>query len=244
MKKTTAPGVVEIAALQQRPFTCVLIGNTPLFCHRMGEKAKATLMIGGRKKTAAERAELKHDPVSEFRDSMYIDPSQGDEHTRVFMPAMAVKSAMATAALVVAGIKKTDVQRLIFFPDDLIPIYGTPKLRMDITRSADINKTPDVRTRAFFPEWATAINLRYIHPQLSETSVATLLTNAGMVVGIGDFRQEKGKGSYGTFGIGTEIPEHLLDIDAQDQAIREPVCADAETKRLMETFFAEQASRK
>lgn len=222
-----------------------LLGSTGLFCHRMSAKAKQQLMLGGRKKTAAERLELKHDPRAEFRSSMHVIPGTFDD-TDVVFPAMALKSAMATAALVVAGVKKTDVQRLIYLPEEMVPIYGVPRLRMDITRSADINRTPDVRTRAFFPEWATQVRVMFTRPQLSVNAVAALLQNAGLVCGIGDFRQEKGKGSFGTFSIvpSEALPESLLDIDAQRAAIETPQPANIESAELLAEFDAAVEARK
>ena len=116
---------------------------------------------------------------------------------------------------------------------------------MDITRSADINKTPDVRTRAFLPEWATEITVRYARPTLSQHDIATLLLNAGMVCGVGDFRQEKGKGSFGTFAPTAEdFPPHLLDLDTQLAALVTPEAANLETQELMNEFDIEVESRK
>ena len=72
---------------------------------------------------------------------------------------------------------------------------------MDIVRSADMNKTPDVRTRAYLPQWCAEVTVKYVVPTLSAHSIVSLLSNAGTIVGIGDFRQEKGRGSYGTFAV-------------------------------------------
>ena len=236
---------ITISPLKTESATVRLLGTTALFCHRMSAKAKRQLMIGGRKKTVAERAEIKHEPRAEFIDSLHIMPELGNPYTAVFFPAMAIKSAMATAALVVPGIRKTDVQRLIFLPEEWVPIYGVPKLRMDITRSADIGKTPDVRTRAFFPEWATEVTVRYARPTLSQKDIVTLLLNAGVVSGIGDFRQEKGKGSFGTFEpMSKDFPEHLMDLNAQTEALQTPEPANAETRDLLAEFDAEVESRK
>ena len=150
---------------------------------------------------------------------------------------MAIKSAMSTAALAVPGIQKTQVQRLVFMPTEYVPLFGIPKLRMDITRSADINRTPDVRTRAYFEEWATELEIHYSAPALSGQSIITLLHNAGIMCGIGDNRQEKGKGSYGTFRVlsgDEELPAHLLDGDAQWDAIQSPAPANSETTELLD----------
>ena len=223
-----------------------LRGLTPLYCHRMGAKAKEQLLLGGRKKTATEkRTEIKHDPRAEFRDSMSI-VRDFDEYTDVAFPAMAIKSAMATAALMVPGVTKTDVQRLVFIPDEWVPVYGIPKLRMDIVRSADINKTPDVRSRAFFPEWWTQVNIQFITPYLTREAIGALLHNAGIMCGIGDFRQEKGKGNYGTFEVAglDAYPAHLLDRAAQREAIANPVSDNPETAELLALFDVEKEKRK
>lgn len=240
---------IVVTQLDQHETTFLLEGQTGLVCHRMGAKAKQTLLVGGRRKTAADKLQLKHDPVAEFRDSMSIDHGY-HPHSHVTFDAMAVKSAMATAALVVSGIRKTDVQRMIYIPDDRIPIFGIPRLRMDIVRSADIGRTPDVRTRAYFAEWATVITVRYSHPVLNETTVSNLLHNAGVVAGIGDWRQEKGKGSFGTFRIAAVgdrslLPDKsLLDADAQWDAINNPEAANAETSQLLMDFHSEVESRR
>ena len=221
-----------------------LVGMTGLYCHRMSAKAKRQLMIGGQKKTRAERIELKHQPRDEFRDSMHIHEGY-HEYTHVKFPSMAIKSAMATAALSVAGVRKADVQRLVFFPDEWVPIFGVPRLRMDITRSADIGKTPDVRTRAYFPEWGTELLIQYVKPVLTPKAIVSLLYNAGIMCGIGDFRQEKGKGSYGTFEPTNDPwPESMTDPDAQWDAIQNPVPDNEESAELLEEFDLEVEARK
>ena len=233
---------IVIQTVEREKVTIQLIGTSGLYCHRMSAKAKNQLMLGGRKKSAAERVELKHDPLAEFIDSMHVRPGMF-EGTDIVFPAMALKSAMATAALVVAGIRKTDVQRLVYIRDEFVPVYGVPRVRMDITRSADINKTPDVRTRAYFREWATQITVEFVRPVLSNTAIMALLYNAGVVCGIGDFRQEKGKGSYGTFEPTSSIPVALMDHAAQRVALDNPEHDNEETKELLEVYGAAVEAR-
>ena len=225
-------------------------GTTGLYCHRMAEKAKRDLLIGSRKKTTAEKQTLKHDPIEEFRASMNVIDGL-DDNTRVFMPATAFKSAMATAALEVPGVKKTQANRLVSILGEWVPIYGIPSLRLDVVRMADMSRTPDIRSRAYFPEWGTVIEIAYMKPALSEKTVLTLLENAGEIIGVGDFRQEKGKGSYGKFSIADErergkppFPAGMMDIAAQTQAIQTPASDNAETAELLELFEVEKAGRK
>lgn len=240
---------LQIDALKQGRVTLRMIGTTPFYFNAMSVKAKRTLLIGGGKKTAAEKKELKHDPEAEFRDSVYRLPNGP---TLLGFPAPGVKGAMATAALETAGVTKTSVQRLIFLPQQKINIWGKPYLKMDVVRSADMNRTPDVRTRAFLPRWCAEVDIAFVSPTLSYHSVASLLTNAGIVCGLGDFRQEKGKGSFGTFAVfGEEMGDWQGEWDAitaegravQEAAMSAPEYADQETADLMDMLGDERVKR-
>ena len=233
--KKKAAAALAIPRLEMGSTTVWLEGRTGLICHRMGAKAKRQLLLGGRKKTAAEKLKLKHHPEEEYRDSMHIVAGAFAD-TDVVFPASAVKSAMATAALVVEGIKSTDVKRLVYVPEEWIPVYGVPQLRMDVTRSADIGKTPDIRTRAYFPEWTTCVTIEFAKPALSEKAIVALLANAGIMCGIGDFRQEKGKGNFGTWVIGSDGGKPAYALEDQRDAIKDPRAANEETRRLYEEY--------
>jgi hypothetical protein len=248
IKKAEA-GTLHIDALKQGRVTLKLIGNTPFYFNAMSAKAKRTLLIGGAKKTAAERKELKHDPETEFYDSVYRLP---DGPTLLGFPAPGVKNAMATAALETPGVTKTSVQRLIFLPEQKIKMWGKPYLKMDVVRSADMNKTPDVRTRAFLPRWCAEVDIAFVQPTLSVHSIVSLLSNAGGIVGIGDFRQEKGRGSYGTFAVAgddlgdwqsywDEVTQEGREV--QQHALENPEMADDETAELMALLEEERARR-
>jgi hypothetical protein len=248
IKKAEA-GTLHIDALKQGRVTLKLIGNTPFYFNAMSAKAKRTLLIGGAKKTAAERKELKHDPETEFYDSVYRLP---DGPTLLGFPAPGVKNAMATAALETPGVTKTSVQRLIFLPEQKIKMWGKPYLKMDVVRSADMNKTPDVRTRAFLPRWCAEVDIAFVQPTLSVHSIVSLLSNAGVIVGIGDFRQEKGRGSYGTFAVAgddlgdwqgywDEVTQEGREV--QQHALENPEMADDETAELMALLEEERARR-
>jgi hypothetical protein len=247
-----AEDTVYVAPLSRGVIRLRIIGQTPMFQNRMAAKAMQQLLVGGRKKTAADKANIKHAPLQEYRDSMEQMPFHGSNPTLLGLRVVAVKAAMCTAALETAGITKTSAQRLLFMPGDLVPLYGTPQLRMDVVRSADINRTPDVRTRAFLPRWGAEIEIQHILPQLPMSSVITLACNAGVLVGVGDFRQEKGKGAFGSF---RAIPADQQDDEwddlvenhgyvAQRQAFDEPTYAGDDTSDLMDFFHSEVKRRK
>jgi hypothetical protein len=159
---------------------------------------------------------------------------------------------MATAALETPGVTKTSVQRLIFLPQQRINVWGKPYLKMDVVRSADMAKTPDIRTRAYLPRWCAEVDIAFVAPTLSVHSVVSLLSNAGVIVGIGDFRQEKGRGSFGTFAVaGDDLGDWADDWAAitaegrlvQEAALDAPDVADDETAELMAIMSDERMRR-
>ena len=251
-KKAPQEAALEIQPLKQGRIKLRMMGTTPLYFNSMSSKAMRDLLIGGGKKTAAQRKEIKHNPEQEYRDSVY-KKSHGKTH--LYFPPAAIKQAMATAAIETKGVAKTNVQRLIFLPELETEIYGRPYLKIDTVRMANINKTPDMRTRAYLPEWCAEINISFVQPTLSAVDVYTLLQNAGSIVGLGDFRQEKGRGAYGCFTVtGEGMPnweEHKEDWEritqdgmiAQQHALANPEYADEMTEELMSYLNEERARR-
>lgn len=248
VKKAEAP--VLIQSLDQQTGTFRIIGRTPLYFNKMSAKAQRTLLVGGQKKTAAEKKTIqKHNPMDEFVERTY---THDNEDTFLCFPAPGLKGAMATAALETAGVTKSSVNRLLYLPETNVRIWGIPQLKMDVVRSADINKTPDVRTRAYLPEWSAEFKVNFIAPTLTVVSVLNLLSNAGMVCGIGDFRVEKGKGSFGTFSVVQEGRELWSDFcrirdnqgrAAQMYAMENPDFADEDTVDLF-NFWTEDTARR
>lgn len=247
-KKANDSAEIQIQALKRGTVKLRILGTTPLYQNRMAAKAKQQLLVGGTKKTAADKVKIKHDPLNEFRDSA---EQVASGPTALALRVVSVKAAMCSAAIETAGVTKASAQRLIFMPQETFALYGVPQLKMDIVRSADINRTPDVRTRAFLPRWGAEVEVNFVSPQLSVQSVVALLLNAGILIGVGDFRQEKGKGSFGSFtvlGEGDQSDEwdDLVATGGRMQqlkALNAPEYADADTEELMSHFFGEVKRR-
>lgn len=227
---------------------CIL-GTSPLICNRMSEKAKHELLAPKGRKTSAEKAaSLKHDPYQEFRDSPYIMTAE-DSPALIGMLPTAFKAAMRTAALDVPGAKKAQIGRLVYVHGEMISVWGVPKIFMSTTRSADINRTPDIRTRAILPEWACKLTVEFVKPIIREQSIANLLAAAGFQSGIGDWRQEKGSGNYGSFKlVSADDPDFVritstMGRSAQIDAMNNPVAHDKETTDLLSWFVVEAERR-
>jgi hypothetical protein len=205
-------------------------------------------MPRGPKNAAQRQAELKHDPHEEFRASAYQFTDEASD-TLLAVMASSIKGAMLTAALDLPGTKKAQIGRLVYVMGDLVPVWGVPKLFMSITRSADMNRTPDVRTRVIVPIWAARVSVRFVVPILTERAVVNLLSAGGTTAGIGDWRPEKGKGSFGQFRITNTDDAEFLAICAaagraiQAEAMADPIPYDAESEELLTWFDDEVVVR-
>lgn len=244
-KKPTQDAEISVLEIHAGQLTACIVGNSPLIFNRMAEKAKRQLLLPSPRRSAADRAQsLKHNPPEEYRASVYRDHGN-DRPTRLMIPAPAIKGAMMTAALDLPGTKKTEIGRLVWITGQSLSVWGIPQLLMSVVRSADINKTPDIRTRAIVPRWATRVTIQFVEPKLRGQAVMNILAAAGITAGIGDFRQEKGKGSFGQFRlVSPDDPEFLAiqaegGTDAQDEALARPECYDEESAEMLDWFSGE-----
>ncbi len=251
-KKNTASDpqqITDILDVSKGVFDCCIVGTSPLILNRMSEKAKHELLMPKGRKNAIEKATtLKHVPLDEYRASAYLLKDQ-TQPAFLALLSTAFKGALRSAALDMPGAKKAQIGRLTYIEGEFVGIFGVPKLFMSIVRSADMNKTPDVRTRAIVPEWACSLRVTYVQPLIRAQAVANLLAAAGITIGVGDWRPEKGSGSYGQFRIADKAdPEYVRILKtsgrkAQVAALADPVCYDDETTELLSWFEGERAQR-
>ena len=246
MKKQT-DSTIQILEITQGELNVCIIGESPLIYNRMTNKGAQELLLPKGKKTAAEKAvSIKHDVIKEYRDSPYVNKYDGQ--TRLQLPSVMFKKAMMVAALDLPGAKKAQIGRLVYVTSDRIDVFGTPQMLMAITRSADINRTPDVRTRAIVPRWACALTVKFTKPMLNEQSVANCLAAGGVTAGIGDWRVEKGSGSYGRYRLcSADDPEFVALMsegrEAQDAALENPTPYDDQTADLY-AWYTVEANRR
>lgn len=237
---------IEVEPLRVGSMQVWIRGITPLICNRLAAKARRELLAPkGRKSKAEKEQSLKHNPVAEYRDSMSVRAGVGP--TRIVFPAPAIKGSMATAALETKGTNKTQIGRLVWVKNYSVDVYGVPELFMSVVRSADMNRTPDIRTRAILREWCMPATIQFVMPQINEKAIMQLLSNGGIIIGVGDFRQEKGKGNFGQFKVCTEADcKDIIKtggLKEQDEAIKNPVCFDADTEELLGWFQEEMKNR-
>lgn len=232
--------------IQEGRISLRVLGKSPLIYNAMSLKSKQGLLFPPGRKTMGDKAMgLKHNPIEEYRASIYRRKEDEEGPTRLLVPAVMFKNCLRNAALRVGGVKKTEIGQLVWVEDTYVDMYGTPEIFMSVVRSADINRTPDIRTRAILPTWGCTVNMTYIQPQVSAASLFALAVAAGKMIGIGDFRQEKGAGAFGRFDVmGDEDDPRFVAVQKQgmaeqDDALQTPGCYDAETEELLSWFDAE-----
>jgi hypothetical protein len=248
-KNTPQEEVSDFLKVSTGTIGLYVLGTSPLILNRMSSKAQHELLMPKGRKNAAEKATtLKHDPIAEYRASAYTqkgDPSR--PHLELLSTAF--KGALRSAALDMPGAKKAQIGRLTYVTGDYVGIYGLPKLLMSITRSADMNRTPDVRTRAIVPAWACRLSITYVEPLIRPQAVMNLLAAAGITIGVGDWRPEKGAGNYGQFTLVSESDPAVKKIikeggyAAQVAALEKPTCYDNETTELLSWYQGERSQR-
>ncbi len=243
---------INVVEVKRQRVTVRILGTTPLIFNCMSEKARRELLLPPVAKNKQEKATtLKHNPYAEFRSSpnMSADPKAP---TLLLIPATAFKAAICSAAIDLPGsATKAAIGRLTLVEGDWIHVYGVPKLHMAIVRMANIERTPDVRSRAIVSDWACELTVSFVTPVLKEGAVMNLLGGAGITQGVGDFRTQKGKGNFGNFEmVYDDATQKKWDSirkaggrKAQQDAMENPECYDEEAAKLLSWFDIEAARR-
>jgi hypothetical protein len=164
---------------------------------------------------------------------------------RIYFPGSAFASVIADTAVDIPGASRAQMERLSKVTEINIPIFGIPKLYMDVVRTGGPSKTPDIRTRAILPEWACRVVVTYVKGLVTERSVTNLFAAGGVLGGVGDGRT-KGKGQFALVPANDKDFLRILKTQgraAQDKAIANPEPYDAESAELYTWFKQELIAR-
>lgn len=250
IRKKDEDSTVDIVQVNVGRIDCYIIGQTPLLLHAVGFKARGQLLFPSPKKTATEKATtMKHEPYEEYRAAAYKFRDSDDTPTRLYMPGAAFHSAIAAVAIDMVGAKKAQIGRLTNISEEKLPIWGVPQMWSSIVRSSDMARTPDVRILPILPRWATRLTIEYVDSLIKHQSIVNLLGAAGVIVGVGDGRPQKGKLTMGKFRICQPDDPEFLAITkeggrkSQDEALADPLFYDTDTEELITWFMAEKDRR-
>lgn len=187
---------VDIQPLSYRSLDFRIVGVSPLVQHQWAEKALRQMREkhqGKKTKTRDIRNSEEEADAATYKDA---DGRPG-------IPAIAFKSALITAAHKDLGIEKTLVRKAIFTgcadPQEVLPIdYERVEVREDLVRVGA--GAADLRYRPYFFGWSCAMSLQFEPTLIQMGDLLTLIDRAGLTVGIGEWRPEKG-GEYGRFKV-------------------------------------------
>ena len=204
-------------------FRVWLVGTTPLIVHAWSEKAKREML---QKQVGAVRAgKEKRDPQEDFVNSLY--EMGKDPYTKkpaYGFPVTGLKNAILSSAHKDKGIARSTVMSGLWLDADmvrvrpalasaicdmpLIRIYGSaPEQREDMVRiGSGLNKVANLAYRGQFSTWAVRLTGKFNNTVLSPKALFFLTSEAGLGVGIGEWRNER-KGIFGSFRLANEAEQ-------------------------------------
>ena len=181
-----------------------LTGQSPILMHSdryanpLDASTKAHKVLTGKRKKLDE----DHEAIakSEWVGGLYFDSEIGP-----FIPGQNVKSALVNAAKIQklgAAFKRAvivldDKARLEYKgPRTIEGLFADSKF-VDV-RSVKIGTSRLMRYRPKFAEWSLTVEIMFSPEMVELDDVRRAAENAGLFVGIGDYRPESG-GSFGRF---------------------------------------------
>ena len=210
------------AALSRKPifkhFHEWIIGSTPLICHAWSHKAKMEML---QKQVKATRGGKEaRDPDYDFVNSLYeMGKDKGGKAIFGF-PVTGIKDSFLSAAHKDRGVPRSTARAALWLDAEmvrvrpalsqaicdmpLVRIWGDqPVMREDMVRiGAGLNKTANLAYRPQFTIWAIRIKGRINVEQLPEEALGVLIEQAGMMTGIGEWRNDK-SGVFGSYHLGS-----------------------------------------
>lgn len=210
MKKETIINIKK-PAIKHIEFT--IVGDEPLNIHRLGKKLQIEFEERDAGKPKKSKKGVARDVNAEFLDSLYYitpnfkeapAPKKITASTRFGFPASGLKKAMVYAARQFASLKMTELRGRFFVEHHFIQIEGKPEIDRFWRRVGGKGPgtgTPDIGTRATFPEWKAKVYIRYNSDVISADSIANLLDTAGFSVGLGEDRPDKSGNTFGMWHV-------------------------------------------
>src|SRR6185312_14288378 len=97
--------------------------------------------------------------------------------------------------------------------------------------------------------WACKITVSYVSSVISREDVTNLLAASGVIIGVGDWRPQKGAGSFGQFRLCDPADAQWNAIvqtggaEVQDEALSNPGFYDSDTEDLV-LWYLEEVKRR
>ncbi len=180
-------------------------GKSPLLMHsdRLAnpldpDAKKLKELTSKRKKTDEDHEHIKYE---DWKGGLYWDEDIGP-----YMPGINIKACCVGAAklnklgqAVKRGVLVPDLRCKLEYkgPRDIKGLYDS---EFYDTRSVVVGQSRLMRTRPFFEKWTLDFTILFSDEILNQGEVKSIIERAGLFIGLGDYRPDKG-GPYGTFEI-------------------------------------------
>jgi hypothetical protein len=188
---------ITLQPIKRQTMRVRIVGDSPLICHRFGEKARKQ-MLDKQMKKAQQSKEAKV-PEDDFEAARYMTADGRDG-----FPAAGIKKAIANAFRFADGMKKVEINGALHVQPgiELVPIDGPkPVMREDTVKIS--MGTTDIRFRPEYRAWSMEFDIVFNGRAISPEQIVNLVNIAGFGIGIGDWRPER-SGQFGMFHVATE----------------------------------------
>lgn len=187
----------------------VLVGDSPLLVNKFGLTNQGDMVhhaeTGGQTREKGPR-----DLAEEYQESLYKLPDQYG------FPCAGIRNSMKDAC---RGIRLSmaEAKQIFWVPgagydietrQALCPLYGEPYAYNAFPSKGNGGGRSLVVTGRY-DEWVILASIRWAIGSIDSSSVVNLLARAGLMVGIGYFRLQKG-GEYGAFHVADEGEKEAL----------------------------------
>jgi hypothetical protein len=178
--------------------TEVKIAGDLLIIHKFSEKSRKEML--GKQMGAAKKIRENRVPDEEVEQALYRC------NGKPAFPADGFKKAIVNACRYASGLPMTRARGMFFVRGvyaseegrELIPIEGKLEKREDIGRLE--NGVACVIFRPQLRDWTAVLPIEYNADLLSLEQLINLINIAGAMVGVGDWRPERG-GTFGRFRV-------------------------------------------
>ena len=179
-------------------FTITLTGTAPLLMHNSRLSNPLDPATKALKKVTSKRQKTDddHEQIArlEFAGGLYLDPDVGP-----FIPGENIARCLVDGAkLTKMGVKVT---RGVFISTDVNPLsYKGPRAEQSLwdqgwrhMASVKVGTSRTMRCRPWFPEWAVQAEGVLDPAVLELDDLVTIASNAGSLIGLGDWRPRFGR---------------------------------------------------
>jgi len=206
---------VHISKIAVERLIVPIVGTAPLIVHNFSAKARRQMLDGMQ---GVKTPKEPKNPEAEYEAAFYRmnDGSYG-------FPVTAFKAATVGAARFYGkDVKMTELRQCLFMhghvsehePQQLVRVYGDPRMREDVVRIGGMSRGTDLRYRPEFFPWAVQLDIVYVKSSLTRDSLLSLIDAGGMGIGVGEWRPER-RGEFGTYRID---PDGKVEINPDKEA--------------------------